>query len=155
MTRTALYRFFGEGGTLLYVGITDDTHRRWTEHAHSKPWWPNVTRKSVEWFDTRAEAATAELLAIKTEGPAHNFGTPGSPEAAARVQAAYEKLLKTEEWAEQMRRDVRVRFGHVANEIVASGVVSQEEVADQVGKTREWVRRLQVKARNAAKRESS
>lgn len=77
--RTALYRFFDEGGTLLYVGITANLDERLAHHERFKPWWPQVAEKRVEWFDTRPPALVAELTAIKTEHPLHNvIGTPGA-----------------------------------------------------------------------------
>lgn len=69
--RTALYRLYSADDVLLYVGITTDTAVRWQAHSTSK-WWPQVARKEVEWFEQRAEAASAEIATIKAEKPAHN-----------------------------------------------------------------------------------
>lgn len=70
--RTALYRLYGASDRLLYVGITDNPNRRWTQHATDKPWWPEVTRKALAWLDTREDAAAAETAAIRGEKPVHN-----------------------------------------------------------------------------------
>lgn len=79
--RTALYRFFDADGALLYIGITVNVEQRWAEHERSKPWWPQVVEKRVEWFDTRTLALIAELAAIKGERPVHNVaGAPGAYE---------------------------------------------------------------------------
>lgn len=70
--RTALYRFFGADGQLLYVGITGKPGKRWETHMRSQPWWPDVTKQTVNWHPTREAALTAERLAIRDQRPLHN-----------------------------------------------------------------------------------
>jgi predicted GIY-YIG superfamily endonuclease len=70
--RTAVYRFYAADETLLYVGVTQRFGTRWSNHAKGKPWWPQVARQAVVWYDTRAEALAIETEAIKTENPVHN-----------------------------------------------------------------------------------
>lgn len=75
--RTMLYRFFDGQGTLLYVGITDDPHVRWADHARKaqrkeEPWWSEVRVVHTEWLATRADAEKAEIAAIHDERPMHN-----------------------------------------------------------------------------------
>ena len=80
---TALYRLYGADDALLYVGISLDPTRRWKKHksARDKSHWTGlVTRETVEWFDTWAEAEAAEEQAVKTERPIHN-GTHNHPVA--------------------------------------------------------------------------
>lgn len=68
---TSLYRFFDESERLLYVGVTSVP--RWDGgHRRDKPWWTQVHKATVEHFDERTVALTAERYAIKTEGPEHN-----------------------------------------------------------------------------------
>ena len=74
--RTALYRLFDNAERLLYVGITNNTELRWSQHARDKPWWPDVTRKTVEWLPTRGEAVLAEAKAITEENPRWNISRP-------------------------------------------------------------------------------
>lgn len=69
---TALYRFFGEDGTLLYIGISADLGYRWTQHSRKRPWWVDVRTATVEHFDSRSAAASAELMAIRAERPQWN-----------------------------------------------------------------------------------
>ena len=88
--RTALYRFFDEGGALLYVGITANLEARWLDHERGKPWWPQVVEKPVEWFDNRPTALTAELKAIKAEHPIHNV--TGTPEGHKRRELAHDEV---------------------------------------------------------------
>lgn len=70
--RTALYRLYDAADLLLYVGITGKPKSRWTQHTADKPWWPQVKRREVEWFDSRPLAARAEVEAILAESPAYN-----------------------------------------------------------------------------------
>lgn len=67
-----LYRFYSAKGQLLYVGITNDPNRRFTEHGIEKPWWPRVSDIKIERFNSRAELIEAELKAIRTENPRYN-----------------------------------------------------------------------------------
>jgi predicted GIY-YIG superfamily endonuclease len=69
---TAVYRFYDAAGELLYVGITSNPKSRWRAHACDKPWWHEVARKQVTWFETRTEASIAELHAIETESPRYD-----------------------------------------------------------------------------------
>lgn len=71
--RTALYRFFDSDGTLLYVGITDNTKERFYQHSTTKPWWSSVASQRIEWLDTREEALAAERVAIRGERPIWNI----------------------------------------------------------------------------------
>lgn len=78
--RTALYRFYDEGGALLYVGITANLEARRIEHGRAQPWWPHVAKETVEWFETRPPARAAELEAIKSERPLYNVNSsPWAP----------------------------------------------------------------------------
>lgn len=71
--RTALYRFYSEGETLLYVGITKRLGHRWNEHAKQQPWWPLVDTQTVKWHPSREAAKSAEDIAIATEDPVFNI----------------------------------------------------------------------------------
>lgn len=73
-TQTALYRFFGEDGELLYVGITKRLLTRWREHSrdYATTWWPMVRSNTVLWYPNRTEAGRAERYAIHTEKPLYN-----------------------------------------------------------------------------------
>jgi predicted GIY-YIG superfamily endonuclease len=69
---TALYRCYAEDGSLLYVGVTDDLRGRLGGHERQKPWWPEVARKTVAWYDSRLDGEQAEAAAINDEHPVHN-----------------------------------------------------------------------------------
>lgn len=70
--RTAVYRLFAQDRTLLYVGVAQDVGKRWREHAADKPWWTEVRRQIVDWYDTREEALSVEVDAIRDERPVYN-----------------------------------------------------------------------------------
>jgi predicted GIY-YIG superfamily endonuclease len=68
-----LYRFFDAAGMLLYIGITIDPAIRWRAHSKTKPDWRLVASITLEHFDSRQEAESAEILAIQKEQPAWNI----------------------------------------------------------------------------------
>lgn len=70
---TALYRFYGAGDELLYIGITNSIPRRLDQHSDSKPWYVEATRIDVRHFPTRSAALAAEMAAIKAEHPKYNI----------------------------------------------------------------------------------
>ncbi|WP_050513182.1 GIY-YIG nuclease family protein [Streptomyces sp. JS01] len=70
--RTALYRLYGTDDRLLYVGITTNPKKRWHAHSRDKYWWPEVTHKSIEWFETRKSAERIEKIEITEEQPIYN-----------------------------------------------------------------------------------
>jgi predicted GIY-YIG superfamily endonuclease len=91
--QTALYRFFAADNALLYVGVTRTLGARWSSHAKTKPWWPEVHHQTVEWFDSRDAALAAEKVAIKSEGPRYNDShvprppkPPGAPRAHTQIR---------------------------------------------------------------------
>ena len=69
----AVYRLYDARSALLYVGMTHNIAVRFAQHAIDKTWWPLVTRKTMIWYGSRPEAATAEMAVILTESPLHNF----------------------------------------------------------------------------------
>jgi predicted transcriptional regulator len=73
--RTAVYRFFSADGWLLYVGMTVNTLVRFAHHRASAPWWhlADQNRTAITWYDSRTEAASAEIAAIEAEKPEWNI----------------------------------------------------------------------------------
>lgn len=68
----ALYRFFGAGGTLLYIGITNSLPRRLSQHNGDKEWFHGVANVTVEHYPTRDAVLAAEKRAIIAERPLYN-----------------------------------------------------------------------------------
>lgn len=69
---TAVYRLYDAPGGLLYVGVAEDFDARFRQHAHDKPWWPDVRHRDVIWFACRLDALAEEAKAIESEQPLHN-----------------------------------------------------------------------------------
>lgn len=95
--RTALYRIFGEGDLLLYVGISGSPERRWVRHSETQPWWPEVRSMKFAWHESREDALIAEKQAIREEKPRYNVQLRSASDATrlARLEydAAYQDLL--------------------------------------------------------------
>ncbi len=86
---TALYRFFGKAGDLLYIGISGSIPHRLGQHHRTKPWYHEVARITVEHHPDRPTALNFEERAIKAERPkyniVHNRGRiPAAPAGAGR-----------------------------------------------------------------------
>ncbi|MET8265924.1 hypothetical protein ABZU92_18250 [Micromonospora arida] len=104
---TCLYRFYDDGGALLYVGITSSPNARMAAHAREKAWWPEVDadRTTIQWLTNRPEAERAEVEAIRDESPRYNVAD-NPAERSAMVARAREVALsgmaarstKIEEW---------------------------------------------------------
>lgn len=76
----ALYRLYDADETLLYIGVTDNPDRRFKQHRNTKPWWPGVSQKTIEWHTTRRRALAEEAAAIEAEAPAYNVQyNPAAP----------------------------------------------------------------------------
>ena len=88
--RTAVYWFHDDRGALLYVGITNSPKSRWAAHSHTQVWWDEVRTRTIEWFDTRAEAAAVEARCIHQDMPIHNIsaGVPAGAVILGGVQRA-------------------------------------------------------------------
>lgn len=74
---TYVYHFYDRQGRLLYVGITNDTRRRWEQHAADKPWWHLVARKERVLYSSREEAEKVEEHQIRTQRPMYNRAMNG------------------------------------------------------------------------------
>jgi hypothetical protein len=126
-----VYRLYAADGTLLYIGSAYDPDGRCAEHRR-KPWWPEVTRRTEEWFGHRNKAYREELKAIGVENPRYNrMGTPSyrTPDTAAVRQrkelGPLRQRLLEESWqvaeaaesaarAEGAPRDSATRAGKLA-----------------------------------------
>lgn len=107
-----VYRMRDAGGALLYVGVTTSPATRIAHHAPGKPWWREVSRIDLEHFETREEAAAAEVVAIRDESPRYNRVRP-QREWTADELAARRRLRETREVEAQIA--LRNRKQRVAN----------------------------------------
>lgn len=74
--RTAVYRFYGDEGQLLYVGRTAYPSSRFANHRKTKDWFADVADIDVSWHESFAEAAAEEVRAIRNEDPKYNVALP-------------------------------------------------------------------------------
>lgn len=102
----ALYRFYGDAGILLYVGITDNPQRRFGQHAKGKDWWPQVRGISIDWYETRQAVEAAERRAVSVEQPLHNkvlrrrlVALPGPPRSLGDMSRPEIELVMAVECA--------------------------------------------------------
>jgi predicted GIY-YIG superfamily endonuclease len=72
MTQT-LYRHFDASDNLLYIGVSSRISQRIKEHSMHSSWWQNVSKITLEHFETRKEVLEAERNAIIAEKPRHNI----------------------------------------------------------------------------------
>lgn len=95
----ALYRHVDARGELLYVGITSDPTRRWTEHLETSLWSRFAAATYVQWFHVRRAALAAERSAIKHEYPIFNTARPGRRNRAVTDrQLAYLRTGRSGLW---------------------------------------------------------
>jgi hypothetical protein len=66
-----LYRHFNEAGEPLYVGISMSAFRKLTVPEITAGWFPEIRTITITPYRTGAEAAAAEIEAIKNE-PRYN-----------------------------------------------------------------------------------
>jgi hypothetical protein len=96
---------FDRAGRLLYVGISFNAGERATQHAETKPWWPQVDHIRIEHLEcSREDALRRERWAIYEEMPLHNIQhnharNPLSARGAiAKPYQIPESLRKMSEW---------------------------------------------------------
>lgn len=75
----ALYRHWGEDGSLLYVGISCNVGVRTSQHAKAAHWFHLVQKITVDNFPDRQSAMNAEAIAIFNEKPKYNIVRPSIP----------------------------------------------------------------------------
>lgn len=135
---TALYRFYGAGDELLYIGITNSIPRRLDQHSDSKPWYTEARRITVEHHPTRGDALAAEMAAIKAERPKyniqHNRGrdrTPTTHKGSGRW--VFESLRSGHQRATDL---------YLYAELECSSVVDDVHELDGEGQLEYYVRRI-------------
>ena len=100
---THLYRLWNSSDDLLYVGISKSALTRLGQHQRSQPWADEICRITIERFDTRGQAETAEVEAIAAERPKYNVRHAVKP---TNMQLANEqwRQMTAEERAEAKRQ---------------------------------------------------
>lgn len=77
----AVYRFYDEADTLLYVGMTTKFANRLRQHTYSTDWKEDIKYITVDWHQDADQALVAEQMAIIEEKPLHNLQVCDVPPA--------------------------------------------------------------------------
>ena len=72
-TTNYLYRHFDGEGRLLYVGISLSAVTRLAQHKLSSKWFDDIATVTIEKYEDREQAQTAEREAIRKEKPVYNI----------------------------------------------------------------------------------
>lgn len=123
MTKTseplgAVYRFYDEAGTLLYVGRTARLPERFGTHRREKPWWPKVATIKLEWMPVD-DLHNAEMNAIRTEKPKHNI---------AMTHRARRTYMPEQRGKAGAIRTLAEHFYSIGNEADARAVLNLDEL---------------------------
>lgn len=88
MSAHTVYRFFGRGDVLLYIGVTSIATHRMAQHIQDKRWFPLVERTTFEHYESRLMANRREREAIKSESPLFNDTYNRPPKRKRKVTPA-------------------------------------------------------------------
>lgn len=103
--RTALYRYFDESGGLLYVGVSLSPVYRMSRHRADSKWFEKARSVTLEWFDCREDALTAEAAAIKSERPRFNVAHADRlPRAVVKAIEASPDVVFYRRWHEALKK---------------------------------------------------
>ena len=69
---TTVYRFYGQGRELLYIGIAVNPKNRVDQHRAKKPWWGEVEMIETILYPTRDEARWVEKVEVLLGMPKYN-----------------------------------------------------------------------------------
>lgn len=164
--RTALYRIRGEGGELLYIGITNGVPFRWNGHQKVQPWWDELRTLTVEWHASREEAEAAEKAAIRAEQPKYNVthlkpgrgrGKQGRPAVPVEHGLAVieprdddEDLLDEQDIATMIRLQVGQVFPLLKRAGGPKGFTLGRQRVYRKGEIRQWIADIEASQRGAA-----
>ena len=68
-----LYRHFDKDGQLLYVGISLSAIQRLAQHREASSWFNEITKVTIEHYETREEVVRVERETIQRENPKYNI----------------------------------------------------------------------------------
>jgi predicted GIY-YIG superfamily endonuclease len=112
---TALYRLYGAEGDLLYVGVTRNISVRFNQHQVTKSWWPDVRRKTMTWYGSRAAARAAESAVVVAEKPRYNRDEPTAEYSYVKIVNHVKARVAAGELASGARlpneRDMAAEYG--------------------------------------------
>lgn len=68
-----LYRHYNHKNELLYVGVSINVFTRLKHHKYYSQWFDQITKVTIDRYNSRSECLLAERDAILTEDPKHNI----------------------------------------------------------------------------------
>jgi len=68
-----VYRLYGDSGSLLYIGVTQNWAQRREHHAIVQPWFSDVAHAELESCPTRKDALAREATLIRELKPRYNI----------------------------------------------------------------------------------
>lgn len=68
-----IYRAYGKGGELLYIGATQNATARLSTHRGGAEWFPYMREYTVRRYDSVSHAFEVEARAIKLLNPEYNI----------------------------------------------------------------------------------
>lgn len=83
-----LYRHYDKDDILLYVGVSIRTIARIAGHRNTSDWFKDISKITIEHFETRYEAEQAERKAIREENPMCNVLRYYDEDQLPRAQAS-------------------------------------------------------------------
>jgi hypothetical protein len=92
-----LYRHFGHGNELLYVGISLSAIARLSQHR-SSPWFKEIVRVEIECHPTREYAQFQEHWAVKHEKPKYNKIAPSYDSSSPTLIKLCIRYARDEIW---------------------------------------------------------
>lgn len=98
--RPCVYRHFDIEGGLLYIGACKNYKTRMQNHKCGSPWFSQIHREAVDFYETLAEAKAVERKAIWLEKPMYNRQRYLPPTKVVLEEAA--KLVSDDELAERI-----------------------------------------------------
>jgi len=82
-----VYRMYGKGERLLYIGFTNSMKDRLRVHQQSSPWFHEVLCVTSVALPNRNTALLEEAFAIRAEQPLYNIRHTGRPQKFWSVAA--------------------------------------------------------------------
>lgn len=123
---TALYRLFGAGYELLYVGASTQPQKRFREHSWTQKWWHLVAHREVgPWLPTFWEARDLEDRVIYAECPRFNGLTT--------MPGYYREAERYDDTAEEMAVAAAVCAGIERGDLRPGDLVRARSLSEQLG----------------------
>jgi predicted GIY-YIG superfamily endonuclease len=114
---------------LLYVGISINPFKRLDEHKHSSEWFNFVKNVTIQSFDNREEALSAETIAIVKEKPAYNIKKTKEKNQSNKEQ---EKFKRIQENKDILTRRVVFKTTYSINEAAKELSISVEKIKEYI-----------------------